>query len=114
MLLGSRAHRYDLSTMQDSVHNYYEHMVLEQLLRASERAKTDPDFLADVTCVALNRLPPRYVRHDVDMTFFLSPMEMEEMDNKVALAVNAAIDYVLASEEAKAVEQDKPENEQEA
>jgi hypothetical protein len=24
------------------------------------------DLLADVACVALNRLPPRYIRHQVD------------------------------------------------
>ena len=32
-------------------------------------------MLADVACVALNRLPARYVRHDVDMVFYLTEQE---------------------------------------
>ena len=80
----------------DSVHNYYEQMVFDQLLRSSDRAKEDPEFMADVACVALNRLPPRYVRHDVDMTFFLSPNDLEVMIQTVAEAVNAAIEYVVS------------------
>ncbi|TVZ39587.1 late competence development protein ComFB [Alteromonadaceae bacterium 2753L.S.0a.02] len=94
MLLRSRKQVGPVISAQDSVHNYYEHLVIDQLLRSNDRAKTDAEFMADVTCVALNRLPPRYVRHDVDMTFFLSPAEMEEMHNKVALAVNDAVAYV--------------------
>jgi hypothetical protein len=27
----------------------------------------NPELLSDVACVALNRLPPRYIRHIVDM-----------------------------------------------
>ncbi len=98
MLLGAGRHRHDITSAQDSVHNYYEHLVIAQLQRASERANSDSEFLADVSCVALNRLPPRYVRHDVDMTFFLSPMEMEEMDDKVAHAVKEALEYVESRE----------------
>lgn len=101
MLLRSRASEESVMSVQDSVHNYYEHLVINQLFRASDRAKADLEFRADVSCVALNRLPPRYVRHDVDMTFFLSPMEMEEMDNKVAHAVNEAITYVEQREKEK-------------
>lgn len=81
---------------QGSVHNYYERLVFEQLQRASDRAAADPNFMADVACVALNRLPPRYVRHDVDMTFFLSPVEHDEILDKVARAVNEALSYVEA------------------
>jgi|GEM_PF-149921 len=101
MLLGAGRHRSELISAQDSVHNYYEHLVIEQLLRANDRASQDPEFMADVCCVALNRLPPRYVRHDVDMTFFLSPAEMDEMDDKIAKAVNDAVTYVLERESNK-------------
>jgi hypothetical protein len=33
------------------------------------------------------------------MTFFLSPTELEEMNDKVAKAVNDAVDYVLSREQ---------------
>ena len=105
MLLGFNNHLDYESSARDSIHNYYEQMVIDQLIRSSDRATRDPDFLADVTCVALNRLPPRYIRYDVDMTFFLSPMEMDEMDEKVAKAVNAAVAYVEKREKLKSAEE---------
>lgn len=94
MLLGAHTHETDVETTYGSVHNYYEKLVFAQLLRASDRAQQDGNFLADVACVALNRLPPRYVRHDVDMTFFLSPIELDEIADKIAAAVNDALSYV--------------------
>lgn len=83
------------------VHNYYELLVSDMVLTANQRAKDDPEFLADVSCVALNHLPPRYIRHDVDMNFFMSPVEREETYNKVKTAVDEAIKFVLSHEEDK-------------
>lgn len=94
-----------ISSSRETIHNYYEAMVFEQLSRASDRAAADSEFLADAACVALNRLPPRYVRHDVDMTFFLSPAETDEMLNKVAHAVNEAVAYVEEREKQRAAEE---------
>ncbi|UTF61408.1 late competence development ComFB family protein [Gilvimarinus sp. DA14] len=83
----------------DNIHNYYERHVIEAILEASERARQgDRDFLADVACVALNHLPPKYIRHDVDMSFFMSPQELEEVNDKIARAVNHAISYVSERE----------------
>lgn len=94
MLITAHNHETDAESTFGSVHNYYERLVFEQLRRASDRAASDSNFMADVACVALNRLPPRYVRHDVDMSFFLSPVELDEILDKVARAVNEALDYV--------------------
>jgi competence protein ComFB len=94
MLITPHTHKAHAESASGSVHNYYERLVFEQLRRASDRAAADPNFMADVACVALNRLPPRYVRHDVDMTFFLSPIEHDEILDKVARAVNEALTYV--------------------
>ena len=108
MLINVGRKRYEASSARDSVHNYYEQMVMEQALRASDRCVADANFLADVACVALNRLPPRYVRHDVDMTFFLTPEELEAMVDRVAHAVNHALDYVQSRARDDASEQPKP------
>lgn len=90
-------HIYDnLPSGIDSIHNYYERLVLEEIARQSELASTDQDFCADVACVALNRLPPRYIRFDVDTTFFLSPVELQEIYDKVTHAVQEAIAYVTS------------------
>ncbi|GAA6167453.1 late competence development ComFB family protein [Sessilibacter corallicola] len=82
----------------DTIHNYYERLVLEEIRHQSSRSRNDEDYLADVACVSLNHLPPRYIRYDVDMTFFLSPQEQREMIDKVKLAVTEAISYVSLRE----------------
>ena len=104
MLLSIGRKRYEPTSERDSIHNYYEQMVIDQILRSDKRSNTDSNFLADVACVALNRLPPRYVRHDVDMTFFLSPAEMEEMIDLVVNAVNEAVKYVESREQDDIIE----------
>lgn len=78
----------------DSIHNYYEHLVVELLLNNHERFKVTPSMIPDVACVALNNLPPRYIRHDVDMAFYLSPDEYQEMESKVENTVINAIKFV--------------------
>lgn len=78
----------------DSIHNYYEHIVLEEIERQLADRQESMDFIADVACVALNHLPPRYIRHNVDMAFYLSPKESTEMDEKVAAAVRKALLFV--------------------
>jgi Late competence development protein ComFB len=79
----------------DFIHNFYERRVIEAIHQLSERVQQgDRNFLADVACVALNRLPPRYIRYDVDMTFFTSPQEMIEIEDKINKAVVYAIEYV--------------------
>lgn len=81
------------------VHNYYEKLVLQEVLQQSIRVQAgDREFMADVACVALNRLPPRYIRHDVDMTFFMSPQDMQETEQKITDAVAMALIYVESRE----------------
>lgn len=84
----------DTTAHLDSMHNYYEHLVLNEIQRQLGDKTVDGDFVADAACVALNHLPPRYVRYDVDMAFYLSPKESAEMEDKVSAAVREAIAFV--------------------
>ena len=56
-------------SIRENIHNYYEKMVTETLAEKYQNESDDPEFLADVACVALNHLPPRYFRHEIDMAF---------------------------------------------
>lgn len=80
-----------------SIHNYYEGQVMEAVREAVSDG-TDLERVADIACVALNHLPPRYIRHDVDMRFYLSPEESAEMKRKVHIAVEDAIRFVIAED----------------
>lgn len=79
----------------EQVHNYYERLVLEEVVRGTA-AHPDftPDMLADVACVALNRLPARYVRHDVDMMFYLTEHERHAIEQSMAEALTFAFAFV--------------------
>jgi hypothetical protein len=53
-------------------------------------------MLADVACVALNRLPPRYIRHIVDLSFYLTDRERLDNERAVDEAVHQAFQFVQA------------------
>lgn len=79
-----------------SVRNYYEHVVFHQVTeKAAQRAPdASNELLLDVACVALNRLPPRYIRHDADFYFFLTEQERADNDEAIAEAVDYAFGFV--------------------
>lgn len=97
MLLSHEAPRDGTPTELDSIHNYYEGLVIDELHRRLAQRFGSNDYTADIACVALNHLPPRYIRHDVDMAFYLSPDERKEIMTKVEDAVTLAINFVESS-----------------
>jgi predicted Co/Zn/Cd cation transporter (cation efflux family) len=88
-------------TSFDTIHNYHERLVYGEVLRVAavrnQGGSVDPRMLADVACVALNRLPPRYIRHDVDYAFYVTPAEREQQAHAIADAVAQAWAYVTSS-----------------
>ena len=82
-----------------SIHNIHERAVGDAVLAAAPRwpaLATTPDLLADVACVALNRMPPRYIRHQVDLAFFLTERERAQSERQIAEAVDFAFGFVQA------------------
>ena len=82
-----------------SLHNHNETAVFEAVGELAPRYPAighDPGLLADVACVALNRLPPRYIRHTVDFSFYQSDRERLEHGREVAAAVRHAFEFVQA------------------
>ncbi|QEP42820.1 competence protein ComFB [Ectothiorhodospiraceae bacterium BW-2] len=82
----------------DEIHNYYEQLVINYLVETAiqEHQLTDSDLIVDVACIALNRLPARYIRHDVDMAFFLTSHERLQMQHRVIQEIKTAITQVKA------------------
>lgn len=78
------------------ISNYYEQVVSEEIRHQLSNREPEPamDFMADVACVALNRLPPKYYRYEVDMAFYMSPNELHEVKEKVVAVVKEAIAFV--------------------
>ncbi|MDX2369798.1 MAG: late competence development ComFB family protein [Colwellia sp.] len=80
--------------ISDDIHNYYEKLVTHYFALGKFDEKYDDDFLADLTCVVLNQLPTRYIRHEVDMAFYLPASERFEMEEKVKKAISKAIEFM--------------------
>lgn len=77
--------------LDDDIHNYYEHLVLEHISQLKLTSAKDDDYIADLCCLALNQLPPRYIRYEVDMSFYLAQSERQQMEMNTLNAVNKAI-----------------------
>jgi hypothetical protein len=82
-----------------SLYNHHEREVFAAVMDAARdfpEIASSNDLLCDVACVALNRLPPRYIRHEVDFSFYLTEHERLEIDNGIADAVSYAYNFVQA------------------
>ncbi|AYA63760.1 MULTISPECIES: late competence development ComFB family protein [unclassified Alteromonas] len=80
--------------LDDDIHNYYEHLVLQRLSELELDKTKSSDYLADICCLALNQVPPRYIRFEVDMAFYLPQSERQQMEMNVEHAVDKAIKYL--------------------
>ena len=85
-----------MSTDFSSIQNHYERPVFEAVLEQHQHYLMGEDLLPDVACVALNRLPPRYIRHAVDLAFYMSEKERAENERAVDEAVRGAFQFVQA------------------
>ena len=82
-----------------SVHNHHEREVLNAVMSLASKfpvIQASEDLLCDVACVALNRLPPRYLRHAVDFLFYLTEHERREINAAIDEAVSYAFNFVQA------------------
>ena len=85
--------------MDSDIQNWYEKLVREKLVQMTadgsfDSLPVDEEWLSDIACVALNRLPPRYVRHIVDMSFYMGKREQDNMDASVQLAIEESIEFL--------------------
>jgi hypothetical protein len=85
--------------ISDDIHNYYEKLVTHYFALGKFDEKFDDDYLADLTCVVLNQLPTRYIRHEVDMAFYLPASERFEMEEKVKKAIKKALEFMKINRE---------------
>ena len=82
-----------------SVRNRNEHAVFDAVARLADQypgIARNPELLADVACVALNRLPPRYIRHEADFVFYRSERDRKEAERQLVKAVDFAFGFVQA------------------
>lgn len=81
---------------RSQIHNYFEHMVFDYIDKhvVTDSSERPDDYYLDIACVALNKLPTRYVRYEVDMAFYLHSEERAKMQDAVTEAVKEARVYI--------------------
>ncbi len=79
-----------------SIHNFYEHLVIDYLKTEVIPKYSDKsvDFFLDVACYALTKLPSRYMRHEIDMAFYLESEERAKMIIEVKNSVDSAVIFI--------------------
>jgi hypothetical protein len=79
-----------------SINNYYEHLVTDYMRThvIPEFPEQGPDFFLDIACYALSKLPARYMRHEIDMAFYMSVEERLRMTDEVKKQVDNAVKYI--------------------
>lgn len=78
------------------IKNYYEPMVINYLQTeiAPQYPDQPNDFFLDIACWALSKLPTRYIRHDIDMAFYLDDNERATMEEEVKVATDEALAFI--------------------
>jgi Late competence development protein ComFB len=82
-----------------AVRNHHEHAVFRAVIETAPQfpgIRDRIELLIDVACVALNRMPPRYIRHEADFAFFLTERERADTELAVSEAVEYAFGFVQA------------------
>lgn len=79
---------------QPDIRNYFETLVNARIEEMMDEEKMEPELLADLACLALNQLPARYIRHEVDMAFFLPQSERLEMEMRVNEALDKSLKFL--------------------
>ena len=78
------------------IKNYYEHLVVDYLQTeiVPRYSKQPEDFFLDVACYALTKLPTRYIRHEIDLAFYMDEKEQATMAAEVKAATEDALKYI--------------------
>lgn len=82
----------------DTIRNHLERAVFDAVTAQADRMPhlREQGLTADIACVALNRLPPRYIRHEVDLAFYMTEKERQQTQAAVDEAVEFAVGFVQA------------------
>lgn len=81
-------------SLLDTIYNYNEPFVRDELVKQSKGLNLDEGVLSDILCVALNHVPPKYIKHSVDCAFYTQDAEREATRKAIETAVADALKYI--------------------
>lgn len=84
----------------ECVENHRESMVrelIEELAARTAVIKAKPELLADIACIALNALKPRYIHRPDALSKYMTQQERDSSRLEAQGAVQSAFEFVLLS-----------------
>ena len=84
--------------LNDDIHNYYEKLVVDYINLNNLDKRFSVEFLSDLCCIVLNQLPSKYIRHEVDMAFYMPAAERYEMEMNVRESIKRALEFMDSRE----------------
>ncbi len=82
----------------DSIFNYNERLIVEEMAKQLSDQEYTDEQLSDIACLALNKVPAKYIKHSVDRAFYMSMEERVALEEGVAEAVEEAIRFIREAE----------------
>lgn len=80
--------------LSEDIHNLMERLLTEEL--TLNPPAISGEQLADLCCLVLNKVPPRYVRHDVDNAYFTTEQEKQQLERKIRVAITESLDFLTS------------------
>lgn len=84
-----------------SIFNCNEQLVLDELARQTKELTFTDEQLSDMACIALNKVPAKYIKHSVDRVFYMDEGEQVELDKLVKASVAEALTFVSQNKEGR-------------
>jgi hypothetical protein len=84
----------------ECVENHRESIVrelIEELAARTAAIQANPELLADIACIALNMLKPRYIHRPNALSKYMTQQERESSRLEAQSAVQSAFEFVLLS-----------------
>ncbi len=83
------------------VHNFTEKFVNTRFIELDLFRRFDKEFIEDLTCIVLNKLPCHYIRYDVDMYSYLSDEDRTLLVADVEKTVDDSIQFLFDEKQIK-------------
>lgn len=78
----------------DSIFNYNERLIVQEMAAQLENESCTEEQLSDIACLALNKVPAKYIKHSVNRAFYMSNDERAELEVSVRESVTEAIKFI--------------------
>lgn len=73
--------------LSEDVHNFMEPIVEEEFSNRGIAQQYDNDYVQDLFCLTLNALPPRYLRHALDVRMNMTAGDRERLSQDIGQAI---------------------------